>query len=94
MIPPTYYLKLDFGRLGRESVINWERATREDVILDILDGDHGGKLLAVHCIDRDANRWDDVTEEIAREVFERLTERPRADLLDFLEDKLGLVRGA
>lgn len=93
MIPPTYYLVLDFGRAGRESVINWERSTKEDVIYDILSGDHGGRLYEVHCIDRDVNRWDDVTEEIAREVWDRITDRPRVELIEFLEDKLGLVKG-
>ena len=93
MIPPTYYLKLDFGNLGRESVIDWEDASRESVILRILNGDYRGRLMAVHCIDRDANRWDDVTEDIARDVWDRLRDRPHIELIEFLENALGLVRG-
>ncbi len=93
MIPPAYYLVLDFGRLGRESVINWEDCSREAAVLRILHGDYGGRLLEVHCIDRDAMTWMDVTEEIARDVWDRLEDHPSPPLVEFLEEKLGLVRG-
>ena len=93
MIPAVYYLVLDFGRAGRETVIDWEDCSKENAILRVLRGDYVGTLVNVHCIDRDAMTWMDVTEEIAREVWDRLEDHPSPPLVEFLENSLGLVRG-
>ena len=93
MIPPIYFLKCDFGNAGRESIINYEDCSRESITLQIMRGDFGGKLMDVFCWEQDDDSVWNVSEDIAREIWDRLAERPTGDLLEFLEEKLGLVRG-
>ena len=93
MIPSRYFLQLDFGRSGRESIINYEDCSRESVVLSILHRDYSGKLLDVYCWEPDEDRCSNVSEDIAAEVFERLSDHPHEDLTEFLETKLWLVRG-
>lgn len=88
-IPEAFYLVLDFGKRGRETIIDWERCSKSDIIDDIIKGDYGGKLIEVGCIDRSAGRWWDVSEDIAREVLDKLDTDPQGDLFEFLERQLG-----
>lgn len=88
-IPETYYIVVDHGRLGRETVIDWEACTKRDAILAIVSGELRGRPLEVHCIDRDGGTWRDVSEDIARDIVEGLDEIPSGVLFDFLENALG-----
>lgn len=90
-IPEAFYLVLDYGKRGRESIINWERCSKRDVIDDILRGDYGGMLADVCCIDREDGRWSDVSEDIAREILDGLDTPPSPELFEFLERQLGSV---
>jgi len=86
---PIYYLYLDYGKAGRESVIDYERCFKSDVIDDILTNNYQGALLGVHCIDRDEGRWTDVSEDIAREIMDDLDFEPEGDLAEFLCREVG-----
>ena len=68
MTPAVYYVIDDHGRLGRETVIDWEACSKSDVIAALLSGQYD-KPIAVHCIEEDDNRWTDVSEDIARDLI-------------------------
>ena len=87
-IPEVFYVVADHGRIGRESIINWERCSRADVIDDLIRGEHT-RPLEVHCIDREAGRWEDCSLDIADAILLQLSEEPAGALLDFLEQHLG-----
>ena len=91
-IPEVFYLVLDFGKIGRETVIDWEHCSKADIMGKILSGDYGGSLLAVHCIDREFGLWHDVSEDIAQELCDDLNYEPHPDLLNWLQDQLGFQR--
>ncbi len=88
-IPEVFYIVADFGKLGRETVINWEACTKRDVIDALIHGEPDNPI-AVHCVNMEDKRWADVSEDIAREIVDGLTEYPEdGGLYDFLEDHLG-----
>lgn len=91
-IPEAYYLVLDYGRIGRESVIDWENADKETIIRRVVNGDYTGNLLAVHCIDMEFGLWSNVSEDIGQEIVDRLVETPHPDLFDWLENQFGCER--
>ena len=68
-IPDTYYVVCDYGRLGRESIINWEDCSKQAVILGLMRGEYKCPI-EVHCIDRNDGTWRDVSEDIAREIMD------------------------
>ena len=70
-IPEVFYIVADFGRLGRETVIDWEACTKRDIIDALIRGEPD-RPLEVHCIDREGKTWTDVSEEIAQEVVDQL----------------------
>lgn len=88
-IPDTYYLVCDFGKAGRETVIDWEANSKADILRKIATQDYQGQLLEVHCISRDDGTWSDVSEDIAHDVLDALDCEPQGDLYDFLENALG-----
>mgnify|MGYP001562951322 CR=1 FL=1 len=85
-IPEVYYIIADFGRLGRETVINWEACTKQDAINGLGEYD---KPLTVHCIDMEGKRWSDVSEDIALEILHRIVsnteDNPRGGVRAFIE---------
>ena len=83
-----YFVVCDYGKLGRESVINWERCSKENVIEDLLAGGLKNPI-EVHYIDREFGMWQDVTQEIAQEIIDRMDYEPKGALFDFLEGALG-----
>ena len=89
-ISDTYYLVCDFGKAGRETIIDWEACAKTDILRKIASQDYQGQLLEVHCISRDDGTWSDVSEDIARDVIDALDHEPDGDLLDFLESELGV----
>jgi hypothetical protein len=93
MIPARYFLQCDFGPRGRESIIDYEDCSKETIILNILRREYGGRLMEVFCWEPDDNLCTNVSEDMARELFDRIIDQPHDDLIDFLEIKLGLVRG-
>ena len=88
-IPETYYVVEDHGRLGRETIIDWEHCSRSNIIDRLISGEYT-RPIEVHCIDREAGIWQDVSEDIATEVVENLQEEPKGALFDFLESVLGI----
>ena len=91
-IPDTYYLVCDFGKAGRETVINWEACSKADILQAALRGEYQGSLLEIHAIDRNDGRWSDVSEDMAREICGRVVDgepMPAGDLFDFCERYLG-----
>lgn len=91
MVPEAFYLVLDYGKRGRESIINWDACSKRDVIDTIKRGDYRGLLTEVHCIDREGGRWSDASEDIAREILDGLDTPPSPELFEFLERQLGSV---
>ena len=87
-IPDAYYVICDHGRLGRETIIDWENCSRQNIIDALVRGEYE-RPIEVHMIDRNDGRWQDVSEDIARETIGLLDHEPRGGLFDFLEDKLG-----
>ena len=87
-IPETYYIVCDYGKNGRESIINWEDCSKQAAILAITRGQCETPL-EVHCIDRNDGTWRDVSEDIARDIAGDLREYPEGNLCDFLETHLG-----
>ena len=87
-IPDAYYVVCDHGRLGRETIIDWENCSKRDVIAALLRGEYD-RPIEVHCIDRDNGRWFDMSQEIAQEVIDQLDHEPAGGLFDFLEGALG-----
>ena len=92
MTPAVFYLVLDYGKAGRESVIDWENCSKNDILRAIICGDYNGKLIGVHRIERDDNLWTDVSEDMANEVFDALQFEPHQDLTSFLQNQLGFER--
>lgn len=97
MIPLLYGIVSDYGRNGRAlNEVCLETASKENVILQIIRGDYGGTLLEIWCLDRDCSSLTDASEDIARDVLHaaaELGETLSAKTIDWIEDKLGLVRG-
>ena len=87
-IPEAYYVIEDHGRLGRETVIDWENCSKENIIDALLSGQYT-RPIEVHVIDRNVGRWQDVTQEIAQEIIDRLDYEPSGGLFDFCEHALG-----
>lgn len=87
-IPDAYYVVCDHGRLGRETIIDWEHCSKQNIIDALVRGEYD-RPLEVHCIDRTANHWFDMSAEIADEVIQQLDHEPRGGLFDFLEGVLG-----
>ena len=87
-IQETYYVVCDYGKLGRETIINWEDDSKRSVLVGLERGEYK-KPIEVHCIDRNDGTWRDVSEDIAREVVAALQSFPDGDLFDFLENHLG-----
>mgnify|MGYP001617015045 CR=1 FL=1 len=68
-IPEVFYIVADHGRLGRETIINWEACTKQDAIDRLGEYD---KPIAVQSIDREGNRWSDVSEDIALDILHNI----------------------
>ena len=60
---------------------------RASTIKDIMDGQIED-VVQVICLSEDG-RWQDVTQEIAQDIVDRLDCEPTGDLFDFLESTLG-----
>ena len=91
-IPLAYYLVMDFGKTGRETIINWEACDKLSILSAVVSGDFSGTLLEVHCIDRNDGTWADVSEDFAREALATavvLFEEVPSHLRDFIDDKIG-----
>lgn len=87
IISDAYYLVLDYGKQGRETVIDWEACSKADILQKITRQDYNGQLLEVHCIDRNDGRWANVSEDVAREVCD--AGLPEGDAFQFCEQHLG-----
>ncbi len=87
-IPDAYYVIEDHGRLGRETVIDWEHCAKSEIIAALVAGEYT-RPIEVHCIDRNEGRWQDVTEIIAQDVIDALDHEPAGDLFGFLESTMG-----
>lgn len=91
MIPEAYFTVIDYGPRGRESIINWERCSKADLIADILSGEVEPNMIGglFHLIPSEGT-CRDVTEDLAREIATKhLDETPSYELLTFLEQHLG-----
>jgi hypothetical protein len=88
-IPATYYVIEDHGRLGRETVIDWEHCSKANIIDRLIAGEYT-RPIEVHCIDRELGQWSDVSQDIAQVIVEQLQEEPKGALFDFLEEALGM----
>lgn len=82
---PIYYLVTDTG----ESVIDYDKCSRNDILRALLSADYTGHLLAVHCIDQRAGTWTDVSKEMAQAVIDESDTMPVGDLFDFCETQFG-----
>ncbi len=93
-IPEAYFLVLDFGKAGRETVINWESCSRSDVLTQIKRLDYHGSLLSVQHLIPEEGTIRDVSEDFAQAVIDGVADGddfPIGDLFDFCENALGCL---
>lgn len=97
MIPLLYGIVSDYGRNGRAlNEVCLENAGREQIVLQVMRGDYGGKLLEIWCLDRDSSSLTDASEEIAHAVLETAAEWGETlslKTIEWIEDTLGLIAG-
>lgn len=87
-IPDAYLVVCDYGRKGRETIIDWEHCSKRDILDGLLSGQYE-RPIEVHCIDRNAGTWQDVSDLIAQDVIAALDHEPCGGLFDFCELHLG-----
>jgi len=87
-IPDVYLVVEDHGKRGRETIIDWENCSKQNIIDALLSGQYT-RPIEVHCIDRNIGRWQNVTQEIAQDIIDTLDHEPSGALFDFCEHALG-----
>lgn len=93
-----YFIEADYGKLGIDAALNYERSSKQHIIEDLTDGEHDMPL-AVYRFNMDEGHCGDVSEDIAREIAQSLEYTPGKSLMFFLERHLpidemnDLVRG-
>ena len=90
---PLYFVECDFGRIGRTFIeCDRDRSSHAQVVGDIAAGEIERPLVVLEVIEAE-NACRDVTEDIAREVHERLRRQGSgcpARLRDFIDRYVGL----
>ena len=89
---PLYFVEADFGKLGT-AFVETDRLTnsRANVISNIVSGEWE-RALRVLEVCEDENRCRDVSEDIAREICNRVVDgepMPTGGAFDFCEEYLG-----
>lgn len=87
-IPNTYYVVCDYGKLGRETIIDWENCSKQAIILGLIRGEYT-RPLEVHCIDHNDGTWRNVSEDIAQDIIDNHRDET-ASVFEFLEEHLGV----
>ena len=82
-----YLIEADYGRLGTEATINFQKAAKRDVIRDLVAGEHDMPLRVIAF--NVSEGWSrDVSEDIAREIAKKTEYTPAPSLRFFLERHL------
>lgn len=88
-----YFVECDFGKRGTAFVeTDPDRNSRNQVVRDIAGGEHCD-VLRVIAADPDEHTCDDITEDIAREVYDLVSDNGEGVpkyLEDFLEREVGI----
>ena len=87
-----YFIECTFPVEGRKWVgfveRDCDRMNLRNTVQDIIDG-QVTDVSKVYCADLDTGRFEDASEDVAREILNQLDAEPTGQVLDFLEDKLG-----